>query len=120
MILVIIAEALCMSETEVYHTQFYQQRKLMKLPPSAKFILYLLKLKGPMNRKRIIQETLMPDRTVGFALKLLLNESLIEKEDPSVTLARSLKGKRRRKKQDRRITNYTLVSTILPYEMAEA
>ena len=108
-----------MTESEVYHIPFYQQREIMKLPPSAKFILYLLKLKGPMNRKRIIQQTLMPDRTVGFALKLLLDKNLIYKEDPSESWKRT-QGKRKRRRQDRRITNYNLVHAMLPYEMAEA
>ncbi|MHA1130643.1 MAG: hypothetical protein ACTSRC_17030 [Candidatus Helarchaeota archaeon] len=108
-----------MTESLVYHSPFYDQRRVMKLPPSAKFILYLLKLKGPMNRKRLIQETLMPDRTVGFALKLLLNEQIIEKEDPAAARQRLPKGKRKRKRQDRRITNYTLTSSMHTYEFAE-
>lgn len=109
-----------MTETDVYHLPFYQQREILKLPPSAKFILYLLKLKGSMNRKRIIQETLMPDRTVGFALKMLLEKNIIQKEDPSVARRVSSQGRRKRHKQDRRITNYNLVNALLPYQLAEA
>ncbi|NVM55737.1 MAG: hypothetical protein HWN66_18705 [Candidatus Helarchaeota archaeon] len=107
-----------MIETTVYQLPFYKQREIMKLPPSAKFILFLLKLKGSMNRKRIIQETMMPDRTVGFALKLLLDKNLIEKERAGSKKS-LVYGKRRRRKQDRRIANYNLISTALPYEMAE-
>ncbi|MFX1296879.1 MAG: hypothetical protein ACFFD2_18735 [Promethearchaeota archaeon] len=109
-----------MSENKVYRSSFYEQRKIMKLPPSAKFILFLLKLKGPMNRKKIIQESLMPDRTIGFALKLLLDKGLIKKEDPNSTSKSSSKGKRKYRKQDRRITNYSLASIILPYEVVES
>ncbi len=109
-----------MIETDVYHLPFYREREIMKLPPSAKFILFLLKLKGAMNRKRIIQETMMPDRTVGFALKLLLDKNIIRKEDPSKARQALTKGRRKRRRIDRRITNYNLVSTMLPYEMAEA
>ncbi len=99
---------------------FYQKREIMKLPPSAKFILYLLKLRGGLNRKRIIQETLMPDRTVGFALKLLLEKKLIKKEDQDASM-KTLSGRRqRRRKRDRRITHYNLVQPVLPYEMIEA
>lgn len=98
---------------------FYQKREIMKLPPSAKFILYLLRSKGAMNRKRIIQKTLMPDRTVGFALKLLLEKNLIRKEDPEALIMRTSEKRRRRRKRDRRITNYNIVSTILPFVMAE-
>ena len=109
-----------MTEIDVYHVPFYRERAIMKLPPSAKFILYLLKLKGSLNRKRIIQETMMPDRTVGFALKMLLDKGLIYKEDPSKSRQALTQGRRRRRKQDRRITNYNLVSSVFPYEMAEA
>ncbi len=108
-----------MNESEVYHSPFDQQRKVMSLPPSAKFILYLLKLKGPMNRKKIILETLMPDRTVGFALKLLLEENFIEKQDQDEIDMTHSNGKRKRRRQDRRITNYNLTSAYFPYEMAE-
>ncbi|MHA1649259.1 MAG: hypothetical protein ACTSYB_03615 [Candidatus Helarchaeota archaeon] len=108
-----------MAESEIYQSPFFERRKIMKLPPSAKFILYLLKLKGPMNRKKIIQETLMPDRTVGFALKLLLEEGFIQKEDPDKIKATNMKSKRKRKKQDRRIIHYGLVNMMLPYEFAE-
>ena len=113
-----------MTETEVledtYSLPFYKQREILRLPPSAKFILYLLKLKGPMNRKRIIQETLMPDRTVGFALKLLLERNIVRKEDPSVSNRFTAHGRRKKRKIDRRITNYNLVHTMLPFELAEA
>ncbi len=97
-------------------SSFFQKREIMKLPPSAKFILYLLKFRGAMNRKRIIQETMMPDRTVGFALKLLLEKNLIRKEDPSLSQKTLATGRRKRRKRDRRITNYNLVNTILPFE----
>ena len=108
-----------MTENEIYLSTFYQQRKIMKLPPSAKFIIYLLK-KGPMNRKRLIQETLMPDRTVGFALKLLLEEGFITKESSTFKTKKSSTEKSRRRRQDRRIINYNLVSSMFPPEMAEA
>ncbi len=97
---------------------FCQKREIMKLPPSAKFILYLLKLKGPMNRKGIIEETMMPDRTVGFALKKLLEKNLIQKIDSDISLNNTPGRKRKHQRQDGRITNYDLVSTALSYEMA--
>ena len=98
-------------------SHFYQKREIMRLPPSAKFIMYLLRMKGAMNRKRIIQETLMPDRTVGFALKLLLEKNLIKKEDRDGIMNPSSGQRRRRHKRDRRITKYNLISSILPYEI---
>jgi len=94
---------------------FYQRREIFKLPPSAKFILFLLKLKGPLNRKRIIQETIMPDRTVGFALKKLLMKNLIQKVDIQATRDKSLQRKRRKRKLDRRVTYYNLSSGLLPF-----
>lgn len=97
---------------------FYQKREIMKLPPSAKFIIYLLKVKGALNRKKIIEETMMPDRTVGFALKKLLEKHFIHKVDLESSTQRSFQQKRRRRRRDRRITNYNLVSTILPFNMA--
>ena len=103
-----------MNEIEVYHIPFDQQRELMKLPPSAKFILFLLKLKGPLNRKRIIEETMMPDRTVGFALKLLVKSRLVKKEAPSAYVKTKTHRGRKKRKIDRRITNYNLVHTMLP------
>lgn len=95
---------------------FFQKREVMKLPPSAKFILYLLKVKGPLNRKRIIKETMMPDRTVGFALKKLLDKNLIQKVNLDNSEYHLSKKRHKRRKQDRRITNYNLISTILPIQ----
>ena len=99
---------------------FYKRRIIMKLPPSTKFIIYLLRIKGPMNRKQIIRETMMPDRTVGYALKLLLENNLIQKEDPYVVIEGSSRRRGKTRKRDRRITNYNLVSPILPFEIADA
>ncbi|MHA1309946.1 MAG: MarR family transcriptional regulator [Candidatus Helarchaeota archaeon] len=58
-------------------------RTIYNLPPSAKFILYVLNKKGATSRKDIIDETLLSSRTVGHALKLLLESKLIEKVKPS-------------------------------------
>ena len=101
-------------DLEAYSPSFNFHRIIMKLPPSAKFVMYLLKLKGALNRKKIIQQTIMPDRTVGFALKLLLELNLIRKEFPSEMRQKAAVKGRRRRRIDRRITNYTLVSKISP------
>ena len=94
---------------------YLQRREINQLPPSAKFIVYLLKMKGTLNRKEIIQNTLMPDRTVGFALKLLKEKSLIEIVDPRSLLPNPSLRRKRHAKPDRRITNYKLVSAVMPY-----
>jgi hypothetical protein len=96
---------------------YLQKREISQLPPSAKFIIYLLKMKGTLNRKEIIQNTMMPDRTVGFALKLLKEKTLIEIVDPRTLIPALSQRRKRRIKPDRRITNYKLVSTVIPYLM---
>lgn len=106
-----------MSVTEVYESSFNNQHEIMKLGPSAKFILYLLKQKGPMNRKRIIFETMMPDRTVGFALRMLLQKNLIEKVASITDYEEISQGRHKKHKVDHRITNYRIISSILPLEM---
>jgi len=57
--------------------EYYQ--KIVDLPPAAKFILYILDVKRVLNRKAIEKETLLPKRTVGTSLTILLKEKLIEK-----------------------------------------
>lgn len=107
--------------TRTSHRNFFAlQRQIMKLPPSAKFILFLLKLKGPLNRKKIIGQTLMPDRTVGFAIKKLVEHGLIQKQDPNFQLRSQPQRGRRRRRQDRRITNYYLTSPLSSMELVEA
>ena len=96
---------------------FYQKREILRLPPSAKFILFLLKIKGPLNRKRIIQETMMPDRTVGFALKKLLEKNLIQKVDLDVSPHSGSQKRRRNRRKDRRITNYNIIPSVLPLNL---
>lgn len=103
-----------MSGIEVsYQNHFDNEREVLKLPPSCKFILYLLKQKGPMNRKRIIFETSMPDRTVGFAIRMLLKKGFIVKEDSNNANKELLKEKRRRHKVDHRIASYNIASNLL-------
>jgi len=109
------------SQVEENYLPYYLKREISSLPPSAKFIIYLLKNKGVMNRKEIILNTLMPDRTVGFALKLLKEKNLIEIADPKKLLnEREMPRRKRRMKIDRRITNYNLTSAVLPYLMGNA
>ena len=59
-------------------------RAIYNLPPSAKFILYILNRKGETSRKEIINETLLSSRTVGHALKVLLDSNLVEKLKPTI------------------------------------
>ena len=57
---------------------------------------------------------------MSLIFQILLEKNLIQKEDPETTWKRTSQGKRKRRRQDRRITNYNLAHAILPYEMIEA
>ena len=65
---------------KMYTLKDYASReKLISLPPSSKFILYLLKKKGILNQQDIIKSSLLPKRTVVFSLKKLKEGSFIRK-----------------------------------------
>jgi predicted DNA-binding protein (UPF0278 family) len=69
-----------MTWLERYEERSFQSyQKILDLPPAAKFILYILEIKQCMNRGDIIKETLLPKRTVGSALTVLLEENFIRK-----------------------------------------
>ncbi|MCO5382903.1 MAG: winged helix-turn-helix transcriptional regulator [Methanosarcina barkeri] len=51
--------------------------KLEKLPPSAKLVFKTLKAKGQMTQKEIIRETILPSRTVRYALNRLKEEKIL-------------------------------------------
>lgn len=50
---------------------------LKTLPPSANFVFYVLERNGPMPRYRLLNETNLPDRTLGYALDNLLKKGLV-------------------------------------------
>ncbi|MFO8017832.1 MAG: MarR family transcriptional regulator [Promethearchaeia archaeon] len=54
-----------------------EKEELYSLAPSSKFILYLLKQYGPMNRQKILKETLLPNRTVAYSLRKLKDSHFI-------------------------------------------
>lgn len=65
---------------DMYSLKDYSSHKrLISLPPSSKFILYLLKRKGPLNQRQIIKKSLLPKRTVVYSLKKLTEEEFIRK-----------------------------------------
>ncbi|MGY5854142.1 MAG: sugar kinase [Candidatus Thorarchaeota archaeon] len=49
------------------------------LPPSAKLVLKVLEYQGQLTQKEIIDETMLPARTVRYALSLLMSEELVAK-----------------------------------------
>ena len=52
---------------------------LYSLSPSSKFLLYLLKQIGPLSQIAIIKKTLLPKRTVVYALKKLQEKNFVKK-----------------------------------------
>lgn len=50
---------------------------LRSLPPSANFVFYVLDRLGPLPRYRLLDETNLPDRTLGYALETLLKKGLV-------------------------------------------
>ncbi|MBD3229959.1 MAG: MarR family transcriptional regulator [Candidatus Lokiarchaeota archaeon] len=59
-----------------------KMRKLYDLPPSGKFVLYILDKQGIADRKQLVNQTLLSSRTIGSALKVLLDLGYIKKEKP--------------------------------------
>lgn len=51
-----------------------------ELPPSAKLVFKVLEYQGQLNQKEIIEETMLPPRTVRYALSLLMSEGLVTKK----------------------------------------
>jgi len=51
---------------------------LRELPPSAKLIAKVLEGTRPLSQGQLAEESLLPDRTVRYALNRLEEESLLE------------------------------------------
>ena len=49
-----------------------------RLPPSAKLVLKVLEYNEELTQKELVQETLLPSRTVRYALSRLENARLVE------------------------------------------
>jgi len=63
-----------------YSVSNYQERRnLISLSPSSKFILYILKQRGPLNQTEILKKTLLPKRTVAYSLKKLRENNFIRR-----------------------------------------
>lgn len=50
---------------------------LMDLPPSSKLVARVLILQGPSTTSELIEATLLPRRTVGFAITRLESKGVI-------------------------------------------
>ena len=65
---------------DYYSVSSYERKKdLISLSPSSKFILYLIKQRGPLKEKQIIRKTLLPKRTVAYSLRKLQEKGFIRK-----------------------------------------
>ena len=51
-----------------------------ELPPSAKLVFKVLEYQGQLSQKEIIEETMLPPRTVRYALSLLMSQGLVTKK----------------------------------------
>lgn len=52
--------------------------RLRELPPSAKLVATVLDNDGPLPQGRLAEESLLPDRTVRYALNRLSESGLVE------------------------------------------
>ncbi len=66
-------------EDKYYVSNYEEKINLYSLSPSSKFILYLLKQRGALNQMEILRKTLLPKRTVAYALKKLQDNNFIRK-----------------------------------------
>jgi len=66
-------------ENKYYVSNYEEKINLYSLSPSSKFILYLLKQRGALNQTEILRKTLLPKRTVAYALKKLQENNFIRK-----------------------------------------
>jgi DNA-binding MarR family transcriptional regulator len=58
-------------------TSEYRER-LRELPPSAKLVAKVLEGESPLSQGRLAEESLLPDRTVRYALNRLQESELVE------------------------------------------
>ncbi len=66
-------------EDKYYVSTYEEKQSLISLSPSSKFILYILKQRGPQTQKDILKKTLLPKRTVAYSLKKLQENHFISK-----------------------------------------
>ncbi|WP_436901383.1 MarR family transcriptional regulator [Halovenus halobia] len=54
------------------------RKRLRELPPSAKLVAKILETDGPLSQGQLAEESLLPDRTVRYALNRLEDAGLVE------------------------------------------
>jgi DNA-binding MarR family transcriptional regulator len=55
----------------------YRER-LRDLPPSAKLVAKVLEMDSPLSQGQLVEESLLPDRTVRYALNRLEDSGLVD------------------------------------------
>ncbi|QGN06307.1 transcriptional regulator [Halorhabdus sp. CBA1104] len=65
------------SRTEVVLTAAEFRERLRELPPSAKLIAKVLETDQPLSQGELAEESLLPDRTVRYALNRLEDAELV-------------------------------------------
>ena len=64
-------------ETKVLSSTEYRER-LRELPPSAKLVAKILETDAPLSQGELAEESLLPDRTVRYALNRLEETDIVE------------------------------------------
>ncbi len=59
-------------------SQAEYRSRLRELPPSAKLVAKILETDGPLAQGELAEESLLPDRTVRYALNRLEDCGLVE------------------------------------------
>lgn len=54
------------------------RERLRELPPSAKLVAKVLENDSPLSQGKLAEESLLPDRTVRYALNRLEDEDLVD------------------------------------------
>jgi DNA-binding GntR family transcriptional regulator len=54
------------------------RERLRELPPSAKLVSKVLETDAPLSQGQLAEESLLPDRTVRYALNRLEDEDLVD------------------------------------------
>lgn len=67
--------AASVDESLFAHPEFRTQ--LRDLPPSAKLVAKVLDVTAPLDRAQLAEETLLPDRTIRYALNRLEDADLV-------------------------------------------
>lgn len=66
------------SRTEIVLTTAEFRERLRELPPSAKLVAKVLEVDEPLSQGQLVEESLLPDRTVRYALNRLEAADLVD------------------------------------------